>query len=352
MVESKELISLFKIKAQLSAEVYGKYYGTVEDKKLKKIFINGVSTLEQSSGSQITFFSGKKKYKNALVQTKARACLIDFTYLERLIQQDLRFQKIYFVVVKDLNLAFAKIMALFYSVNQTVKDFISKDASIEKSAVIGKNCEIMSGSYIGKNAKIGDNVKIYPNAFVGDKVEIGDKCIIFHAATIFHATIGKNTIIHSGARIGKDGFRYVTDGTGKHIKVPHIGQVTIGNDVEIGANSTIDRGSISDTVIGDMCKLDNLVQIGHNVVLGKGCFIVSQVGIAGSVLIGNYVMIGGQAGIADNLSIGNYVKIAAKAGVMRDILEKEIVIGSPAQSIRQFFKQVAIMKKMTKKEKA
>ena len=343
--------SLFEIKTELAAKVYNERYEIVEDKGLKEVLINGASSLEQASSSEITFFSGKEKHKDALGKTEAKACLVDILSFDRFAQQKLNAQEIYFVVVKDLNLAYAKLMVLLYAEEQKLEANISKDASIDETASLGKNCEIMFGAYIGKNAKIGNDVKIYPHAFIGDGVEIGDSSIIFHSATILNAVIGKNTTIHSGARIGKDGFRYATDEMGKHIKVPHVGRVIIGNDVEIGANSAVDRGSISDTVIGDMCKLDNLVQIGHNVTLGKGCLIVSQVGIAGSVVVGDYVAIGGQGGIADNINIGSYAKVAAQSGVMKNISEKEIVMGSPAQPIKEYFRQVARIRKLTKKEK-
>jgi UDP-3-O-[3-hydroxymyristoyl] glucosamine N-acyltransferase len=346
----KKLISLFEIKTKVAAKIYSRGSEFDEHKELKEVFISGVSSLEQASDSEITIFSGKNKYKEGLSKTRAKVCLVDDSSF-RVAQQELSNQEIYFIVVKDLNLAYARLMVSFYGEEQTFKENISKDALIDDTASIGKDCNIMLGAYIGKNAKIGNNVKIYSHVFIGDEVEIGDNCIVFHAATILNAVVGKNTIIHSGARIGKDGFRYATDETGKHIKVPHIGRVVIGNDVEIGANSTIDRGGISDTVIGDMCKLDNLVQIGHNVVLGKGCFVVAQVGIAGSVVIGDYVAFGGQAGIADNLTIGNYSKVAAQSGVMKNILEKEIVMGSPAQPIKEYLKQFATIKKITKKEK-
>jgi UDP-3-O-[3-hydroxymyristoyl] glucosamine N-acyltransferase len=346
----KKIITLSELKKHLNAEVYDKDFKVVQ--ALEDIAIDGVSSLGQASGSNISFFSGKQKHQEALLKTKAQACLIESSVLEKLKALGHQFQELYFVAVKDLNMAYARLMILFYSESRVVKEDISKDAIIDPSAVIGKNCEIMSGSYIGKNVKIGDNVKIYPNSFIGDGVELGNGCTIFHAATIFHATVGNNTTIHSGARIGKDGFRYVTDEKGVHIRVPHIGRVIIGNDVEIGANTTIDRGSVSDTVIGDMCKLDNLIQIGHNVVLGRGCFVVAQVGIAGSTVVGDYVAIGGQAGIADNVSIGDYSKIAAQSGIFQDVSKKEIVMGYPAQPVRDFFKQVAIMKKLTKKEKA
>ncbi len=343
MCDMKKSVSLLEIKAQLNAEVYSKNFEVMQDAELRDFFVTGISSLDLASDSDIGFFSGKQKHAPSLIQTKACACLIDPGAFERLEKP----QVTNFVVVKDVNLSYAKLMLLFYSEPQLMKENISKSASIDPSASLGKNCEIMAGSYIGKNVKIGDNVKIYPCAFIGDGVIIGDGCIVFHAASIFHATIGRNTMIHSGARLGKDGFRYATDEMGRHIRVPHIGRVIIGDDVEIGANTTIDRGSITDTIIGDMCKLDNLVQIGHNVVLGKGCFVVAQVGIAGSVMVGDYVAIGGQAGIADHISIGSHARIAAQSGVMQDILPKEVVMGSPAQPIREYFRQVATIKNIT-----
>ena len=159
--------------------------------------------------------------------------------------------------------------------------------------------------------------------------------------------MGNGTIIHAGTRIGQDGFGYATE-NGSHIKIPQIGRVIIGHDVEIGANCTIDRGSMEDTVIEDMCKLDNLIQIAHNVVLGKGCIIASQVGISGSTKVGNYVVLGGQVGIAGHLTIGDFAQIGAQSGLTKDVKAREVVFGSPAQPIREAFKQIAMLRKLSR----
>jgi UDP-3-O-[3-hydroxymyristoyl] glucosamine N-acyltransferase len=352
MNKSIKAISLAEIKSHLAVGVYNKDFEIMSDKDLKDLFVDGVSSLGRALENNISFFSGEQKHRDELMTTKARACLVDFIEIEKLKKEDgLQMAGMYFVVVKDLNLAYAKLMRLFYPVEEVRQKIIANDAVIDASASIGQDCKIMHGVHIGKNVKIGDNVKIYPHVFIGDDVEIGQSCTIFHAATILNAKIGKRANIYSGARIGRDGFRYATDETGAHIRVPHIGRVIIGDDVDIGANTTIDRGSITDTVIGDMCKLDNLVQIGHNVVLGKGCFVIAQVGIAGSVTIGDYVAIGGQVGIADHITIGDYAKIAAQSGVIGDLASNEVVMGYPAMPIREFLRQVATIKKITKKDK-
>lgn len=317
------------------------------------IQFGGVASLEEAGPSDIAIYYGQEKHQEAFIKTKAGACIVNLDLYQSKLQKLLADsqKKLCIFGVKDVNFALAKVMPFFYP-EPSISPEISTRAYIAQSAIIGTGCCIMFGSYIGDNVKIGNNVRVYPQAFIGNGVIIGDNCTICHAATVMNAVLGNNVIISAGARIGKDGFRYVTDEKGNHIKVPHRGRVLIGSDVEVGANSTIDRGVLSDTIIGDMCKLDNLVQIGHNVILGKGCFLVSQVGIAGSSKLGNYVALGGQAGIADHIIIGDGAKVAAQSGIMNDVPPASVVMGSPAQPIREYFKQVAILKKLGKEKKA
>lgn len=331
--------SLSEIKNLLQAEVVN------ENGQGGKNFC-GVASLEDAGAEDIAVYYNKEKNRQAFLETKAGACVVDVAFYQN---NPTTRPDLCLLLVKDPNLAFAKLMNLFYG-EKAVPSGISSQAFVASSAKVGSNCSIMFGSYIGENVKIGNNVIIYPQVFIGDNVIIEDNCIIHHSASLMNATVGHGTIIHGGARIGKDGFRYAQDEAGNHIKISHRGGVRIGNNVEIGANSTIDRGVLDDTIIGDMCKLDNLVQVGHNVILGKGCILVSQVGIAGSSKLGKYVMLGGQVGVADHITIGDGTKVAAQSGIMQHLAPGSVVMGTPAQPIKEFFRQVATLKKLVKKK--
>jgi UDP-3-O-[3-hydroxymyristoyl] glucosamine N-acyltransferase len=320
----------------INAKVYlnGKQLDNIEP----DVIINDISTLENATKSDITFFSNSK-YINQYIKSNALACITSDKFLNKC-------PKDCFTLISNNPYAdFARITALFYPPHN-LKPGIAKEACIHPTASIGENCEIGPNVVIDANVKIGENSKIYPGAYIGNQVQIGKNCVIHHAVTLSNCIIGNNTIIHAGAKIGQDGFGYAFDNF-QHIKVPQIGRVIIGNDVEIGANCTIDRGTIADTIIEDMCKIDNLVQIGHNVKLGKGCIIVSQVGISGSTQLGQYVVVGGQGGLAGHLTIGNGVQIAAQSGVINDIPDRQIVGGYPAVPIRQWHKQTIVLKKLT-----
>lgn len=266
------------------------------------------------------------------------------------------------IEVERPRLAMMKLLNLFYTEPEVNKG-IHPSAIVHETAKLGENVQIGPNVVISSHAEIGDNTKIIANSYIGSKVKIGKNCFFHPAVNIGdRVQVGDKVILHHGVSLGADGFSFVTenpdnieqarkDGTIKEenikhtiFKIPSIGAVKIGNNVEIGANSAIDRGTIEDTVVGDDTKIDDLVMIGHNCRVGKGCLIVSQVGIAGSCVIGDRVVIAGQAGLADHIEIGSDTIISAKTGVSKSFPEKSIIMGIPAVPRKEFIRQIKTMK--------
>jgi UDP-3-O-[3-hydroxymyristoyl] glucosamine N-acyltransferase len=218
---------------------------------------------------------------------------------------------------------------------------------VHPTARLESGVTIDPGAVIGPRAEIGAGTVIAAGAVVGPNVHIGRDCAIGAGVSIIHALIGDRVIIHPGCRIGQDGFGYLMGAAG-HVKIPQIGRVIIQDDVEIGANTTIDRGAMSDTVIGEGTKIDNLVQIAHNVLIGRHCVLASQTGISGSAVIGDNVMTGGQVGIADHVTIGAGAALGAKAGVMHDVPPGARWVGAPAKPVKQFFREVAALERLAR----
>ena len=244
-------------------------------------------------------------------------------------------------------LAYAQIASAFYPEDGVLGS--EATMSVDPTAVIGPETYVGPGAVIGERAEIGARCEIGPNAVIGPGVVIGDECKIGPSASVQYSIIGSKVRLYAGARIGEAGFGFATGAAG-HVTVPQLGRVIIGNETEIGANTTIDRGSAADTVIGQGCRIDNLVQIGHNVILGNGCIIVSQVGISGSTQLDDYVVVGGQVGFTGHLKIGKGVQIAAQSGVMNDLAAGGKYSGSPAVPMRQWLKQAAMLRSMGKKK--
>jgi UDP-3-O-[3-hydroxymyristoyl] glucosamine N-acyltransferase len=230
------------------------------------------------------------------------------------------------------------------------KPGIAPSAVIDPSATLGEGCAVEHNAVIGADAVIGKHCSIGANAVIGNSVVLGDKVRVGANATLSHCVIGSRVRIYTGVRIGQDGFGFAPDPDAP-VKVPQLGRVLVGDDVEIGANTTIDRGAGPDTVIGSGTMIDNLVQIGHNVQIGRGCVIVSQVGISGSTRLGDYVMIGGQGGLTGHLTIGDGAKIGAQAGVMRDVEKGEAVLGSPAMPIKEYHYLTAYIRRLAAKKR-
>jgi UDP-3-O-[3-hydroxymyristoyl] glucosamine N-acyltransferase len=306
------------------------------------LIINDVAPLDEAGSGQISFF-GNAKYLEAFQNSKASAFVMAKSMIDKAPKGAV------LLIAKDPNLSFAKISSKFYPATK-VAPLISEKSSVASSATLGKNIRIEPFAVIGENVKLGDNCYIGSGTLIGDNVEIGDNSYIASNVTITHAIIGKNALFHPGVRIGQDGFGFAQE-AGVHFKVPQLGRVIIGDFVEIGANSCIDRGALKDTKIADHTKIDNLVQLGHNVELGKGCFIVSQVGIAGSTKLGDYVVVGGQVGIAGHLNVGSMTQIAAKSGVAQDLKGGQAYGGAPAQPIREWQRQMFFLQNLYKKTK-
>jgi UDP-3-O-[3-hydroxymyristoyl] glucosamine N-acyltransferase len=227
---------------------------------------------------------------------------------------------------------------------------ISSRAHVDQTARLEPGVIVEPGAVIGPLAAIGAGTIVAPNAIVGRLCQIGRNCFVGPAASIQYALIGDRVIVHGGAQIGQDGFGFVPGARGPE-RLPQIGRVVIQDDVEVGANTTIDRGALADTVVGEGTKIDNLVQIAHNVRIGRGCIIAGHCGLSGSVTLGDYAMLGGGVGIADHVTVGAGAKLAAAAGVMDDIPEGERWAGAPAVPLRDFFRQVAATSRLAKARK-
>ncbi|MEY2520021.1 MAG: UDP-3-O-[3-hydroxymyristoyl] glucosamine N-acyltransferase [Verrucomicrobiota bacterium] len=313
--------------------VGGHYAGT------RDLLVTTVAPLTDATADQLSFLSNRK-YASQLAQTNAGAILVP---------KNLDGENDRWIRVDDPYFAIARIMTRWFGARPMPKG-ISPKASIASSAKLGTNVAVGHFATIGENVVIGNNVTIFQGASIEAGSSIGDDCIVYPNVVIYDGTrIGRRCIIHAGVVIGSDGYGFAMH-DGKHHKIPQIGIVRIEDDVEIGAGTTIDRAALGETVIGEGTKIDNLVQIGHNVKVGKHCLIVSQVGIAGSTELGDYVSVAGQSGFSGHLKIGHRVQVAAKSAVLADVPDDAKVMGSPALPFNEFARRRAAVKRLARKK--
>lgn len=303
--------------------------------------LRDVAPLETAEPDQLSFLDNPK-YLDALRQTRAGAA---FIHSDRAAAAP---PALTLLLTPSPYRAYALAAQAFYPEAPPFPS-VASSAVIDPSARLGEGCRVEPHAVIGARAELGRACLIGANSVIGAGCVLGDEVRVGANAGLSHCLIGSRVWIYPGVRIGQDGFGFAPDPR-KHVKVPQLGRVIIGDDVEIGANTTIDRGAGPDTVIGAGTMIDNLVQIGHNVVLGRGCILAGQVGISGSTKLGDFVMAGGQAGFAGHLDIGSGARIAAKAGLMRDVESGETVCGIPAVPIASFMKQVATLQRLARKK--
>jgi len=321
--------------AQIAEILDGKVEGNPE------VEVTELAKIEEGGENSLTFLSNPK-YTSYIYSTKASITIVNEDFeAEEEISTTL-------IKVKDAYKAFSKLLE-YYNQIKLNKKGIEKPNYMSESATFGEDLYLGAFAYVGDKVKIGNNVKIYPNVYIGDNVEIGNDVIIFPGVKIYSETIiGNDCVIHSGVIIGGDGFGFTPDEEGKYTKVPQIGNVIIEDHVEIGAGTTIDRATLGATHIRKGVKLDNQIQLAHNVEIGANTVIAAQTGIAGSTKIGENCIIGGQVGIAGHLQIGDRVKIQAQSGIGRNVKDDELLQGSPAFGYGDFSKSYVHFKNLPK----
>ena len=323
-----------KFTASQIAEILG---GDIEGNADVEVY--KLSKIEEGEKGSLTFLSNPK-YTPYIYSTKASIAIVGKHFIPE------KEYKTTLIKVDDAYQSFALLLE-YYNQSKDKKSGIEEPSFIAESTKVLEDIYIGAFAYIGNNVIIGKNAKIYPNVYIGDNVKIGDNVILFSGAKIYSETeIGNNCVINSGAIIGADGFGFAPSKEGVYDKIPQIGNVIIEDYVDIGAATTIDRATLGSTIIREGIKLDNQIQVAHNVEIGKNTVIAAQTGIAGSSKIGENCMIGGQVGIAGHLTIGNNVRIQAQSGIGRNIKDGEIIQGTPAFGYSDFNKSYVYFKKL------
>lgn len=321
--------------AQIAVILEGEVEGNPE------IEVSKLSKIEEGEPESLSFLANPK-YTQFIYTTKASIVIVNKIFkAEKKINSTL-------IRVEDAYKSFSKLLEYYNQVKMN-KTGVESPVFISKSAIYGENIYIGAFAYLGENIKIGNNTKIYPNVYIGDNVTIGDNVILFSGAKIYSDTIiGDNCVIHSSAILGADGFGFAPNEQGEFIKVPQTGNVIIEDNVDVGAATSIDRATLGSTIIRKGVKLDNHIQIAHNVEIGQNTVIAAQTGIAGSTKIGKNCMIGGQVGIVGHITIGNNVKIQAQSGIGRNVKDNETLQGSPALPYSDYNKSYVHFKNLPK----
>jgi UDP-3-O-[3-hydroxymyristoyl] glucosamine N-acyltransferase len=324
---------------QIAALINGRVEGNPE------AAVSAFGKIEEAQQGQLSFLANPK-YEEFLYSTKASVIIINQSLeLKQPVSATL-------IRVSDAYTAFATLLSWYQNMMNQQLTGIQQPVYMAKTAEYGEKVFIGAFSYLGEHVKIGNNSKVYPNVYLGDHVRVGENCILHPGVKIYHdCVIGNNVVIHAGTIIGSDGFGFAPQADGSFKKVPQIGNVVIEDFVEIGANSTIDRATIGSTLIKAGAKLDNLIQIAHNVEIGNSTVIAAQAGVSGSTKIGKGVMIGGQAGIVGHIQIGDGAKINAQSGVSKSLDPGKAVTGSPAYDYTAALRSQAASRKLPDLEK-
>jgi len=306
----------------------------------RNVKVRNVAKIEEGEKGTLAFLANPK-YEPFIYESRSSIILVNKDFKPR--------KKINATLIKVDNAyeAFARLLEYYAQATRLLKTGIEEPSYIDSTATIGENLYLGAFAYVDKNTRIGDNVKIYPQTYIGENVEIGSGSVLYAGSKIYADTkIGKNCVIHAGAVIGSDGFGFAPQKDGSYTKIEQIGNVILEDEVDIGANTTIDRGTMGSTIIKKGVKLDNLIQIAHNCEIGENTVMAGLVGLAGSTKVGRNCKFAGQVGLAGHLTIGNNVQIGAKSGVSKDVKENQIVLGIPAMGYKDALKMYTILRNL------
>jgi len=305
-----------------------------------EVTVSNVSKIEEGKEGTLAFFANPK-YENYLYTSDASIVLVNKDFVPR------EPVKATLIKVNDAYQAFAALLDLYMQARESLKSGVEQPSFVHQSSELGPNCWVAAFAYIGRNVKIGEHVKIYPHVYVGDNVTIGDGTILYPGVKIYEdSVIGRRCILHSGAVVGSDGFGFVPQKDGSYKKIPQIGNVILEDDVEIGANTTIDCGTMGSTILRKGVKLDNLIMIAHNCEVGDHTVMAALTGLAGTSKVGKNCKFGGQVGLAGHLTIGDNVQIGAQSGVSKNVKSNEIILGSPAFDYKQAIRMYTILRNL------
>jgi UDP-3-O-[3-hydroxymyristoyl] glucosamine N-acyltransferase len=322
--------------ADIASFLHGKVVGD------DNVIVTAVSKIDEGKPGTLSFLANPK-YENHIYTTEASVVLVNKDFIPK------TEVKATMILVNDVYESFASLLEIYVQTRENSLKGIEQPCYIDKSVKTGDKLYIGAFSYIGKNSKIGDGVKIYPHVYIGRNVTIGDNCTIYAGVRIYDdCIIGSRCILHAGAVIGSDGFGFAIQEDNSYKKIPQIGNVIIEDDVEIGANTTIDCGTLDATVVKKGAKIDNLVQIAHNCVIGENTVIAAQTGLAGSTKVGKNCKFAGQVGIAGHLTIGDNVQIGAQSGVTKSIKDNQIMLASPAFNYKDAIKTYTVYRNLPK----